>query len=479
MAGLTPSGLVIKTNLEVLDSIYTKCQDRIDPNWDTDPNNVFNIFTSIFADELSDAWEGVQGTYDASYPKSATDLNLDNVADMVNVQRIPASNSTAPVTVTGTVGSILPASTVIEVTDTKERFLLNTSITLTNTQFSDITITTSALQAGVNYTITVNGIVCNAFFGGLPTTNDVVTALKAQVDLLVTGVTTSLPTSTSLRINVTEVNSIYPIVIGARLTASSVSDIVNATAQNSGVVKAPVGTLVNLLIPSLGITGVTNEVAANEGRLQETDDELRVRRYESVGIIGASTESAIISNVKNLDGVTAAFIIANRTFTTDVDGRPSKSFEVVAEGGDEDEIASKIWSYHPVGIESYGDITRTITDEFLQEQTVKFSRPIDIYFKMEVDYTKYDEESFSATGEQGIKDAVMAYANTLNIGVDVIPQRFFGTVFSSVQGLSSLAIRISSSTDLITWSAFTTSPIAIARKQRSSFDISRIVVAEV
>jgi hypothetical protein len=98
---------------------------------------------------------------------------------------------------------------------------------------------------------------------------------------------------------------------------------------------------------------------------------------------------------------------------------------------------------------------------------------------MEIDYTKYDEEAFSATGEQGIKDAALAYGNTLNIGVDVIPQRFFGNIFGNVQGLSSLVIRISSSLDELSWSSFTTSPIAVGRKENSSFDITRIVVNEV
>jgi hypothetical protein len=162
-----------------------------------------------------------------------------------------------------------------------------------------------------------------------------------------------------------------------------------------------------------------------------------------------------------------------------VDGRPAKSFEVVVEGGDEVEIAETIWAYHPAGIESYGDVTRTITDEDNLPQTVKFSRPTTIHIKMEIDYTKYDEESFIVSGEQGIKDAAFLYGSSLNIGVDVIPQRFFGSIFSNVQGLSSLVIRISSSTDEVTWSPFTTLPIEIGRKENSSFDITRIVVNEV
>jgi uncharacterized phage protein gp47/JayE len=470
---------VIKTLPEIREDFLTKCRARISPDWDDSANLLINIEQGIIADVAADLWEGVQGVYDSFFPKSATGLNLDNVADIVDVKRIAAAKSTAVLEFTGTVGTVIPEGTAVKVSGTEERFMTTASYTLLATQFSDVTLGVTALANSTAYSVTINSTLVSITSDGSATAAEIVTALKAAIDLANLGVTTTLPTSTTLRINVTEPNSVYPIVVGARLGINSVSDLVLAEAESSGVIKAPANTLNTLLIPVVGITSVDNAIAAVEGRLEETDEELRVRRYESVAIIGASTERAIISNVKNLEGVTAAFVIANRTFTTDVDGRPPKSFEVVVEGGDEVTIAETIWAYHPAGIETYGDITRTITDEDDQPQTVLFSRPTVVHIKMEIDYTKYDEEAFAATGEQGIKDAAFLYGSSLNIGVDVIPQRFFGTIFSNVQGLASLAVRVSSSTDEVTWTPFTTLPIAIGRKENSSFDITRIVVNEV
>jgi uncharacterized phage protein gp47/JayE len=338
---------------------------------------------------------------------------------------------------------------------------------------------TSVVDSTV-YTLTIDGITVSINSGVGATANSILTALKAEIDNDVAGTTTSLPTTTTLRVNVTENNSVYSLVVGARIGVVSVSDLVQVEAQNIGEVKAPANTITNLLVPIANVTSITNLEAATEGRLEETDDELRVRRYESVSIIGAATEQAIIANVRNLDGVTAAFIIANRTFSTDSDGRPPKSFEVVVEGGDEEEIAQTIWKYHPVGIETTGDITRTIVDEMDEPQSVKFSRPVTVHIRMQIDYTKYAEESFNITGgEDGIAQAALAYGNTLNVGVDVIPQRFFGNIFGSVQGIESLVIRISSSTDLLSWTSYQTTPIAIGKTERSSFDITRITVNEV
>ena len=479
MAGITDQGLLIKTSTEVYNSFTEKLRTRVDPLWDDKSNNLINIFSGILADEISDAWLGFQGAYDASYPKSASGINLDNVSDIVNVQRIEATNSQTPLEFTGSVCTVIPATTIVTVDGTDARFATVSSLTLSATQFSDVTIQVTAIANSTAYSLTINNVVITITSDASATAAEIVTALKAAIDAASLGVTTSLPTSTTLRVNVTEVNSVYPLVVGARLGITSVSDIVDAEAEEEGEIQAPVNSLINLLVPIVGITSVTNNEEAKQGRLRETDSELRTRRYESVAIIGASTESAITANVKNLDGVTAAFIISNRTFTTDVDGRPPKSFEVVVEGGDEDSIAETIWRYHPAGIESYGNITKTIVDDDDITQTIKFSRPEEIYIKMQIDYTKYDEEAFGVSGEEGIKQAALAYGETLNIGVDVIPQRFYGTIFSSVSGISSLAITLSSSTDGISWTPYSSTPVSVGKTQRSNFDITNINVTEV
>lgn len=480
MAGLTSSGLVIKTRSEIFDNFMAKLKARVDPMWDDRTNNLVNIISNIYAEEASDLWGGVQSAYDAAYPLSAFDVSLDNVADIVNVQRIPASQSFTQLQVTGLVGAVIPDDTVVTVVDTNERFLTQDNLTLSNTRFSDITFNITSVVDSTVYTVTIDSIAVSINSGVGATANSILTALKAAIDADVTGVTTSLPTSTTLRVNVTENNSVFSLVVGARIGVTSVSDLIQVVAQNFGPIKAPANTLTNLLVPIANVTSVTNLEAVKEGRLEETDSELRARRYESVSIIGAATEQAIIANVRNLDGVTAAFIIANRTFVTDVDGRPPKSFEVVVEGGDEEEIAQAIWLYHPVGIETTGDITRTIVDENGDSQSVKFSRPVTKYIRMEIDYTKYAEETFNTTGgEDGIAQAALSYGNTLNVGVDVIPQRFFGTIFNAVQGIESLVIRVSCSLDLMTWTPYQTTPIAIGKTERSNFDLTRITVTEV
>lgn len=480
MAGVTSSGLQIKTRSEIYESIQSKLKSRIDPLWDDVSNNTINIISNIFAEEMSDAWGGLQSVYDASYPKSAYGVSLDNVSDLVNVRRIGASKSSASLQFTGTVGSVVPEDTVVTVQLTNERFVTASALTLSSSTFSDIKLEVSVVNPSTDYTIIIDGDGYTFNSGLTPTENSILSGLLSLIN---TGSTTSeaeLPSSEVLRINVIEPDSVLPITVGAGLSIIEISNVVLALSEKEGNILAPENTITNLLVPVAGITSVTNLQAADVGRLEETDSELRARRYESVNIVGASTNGAITSNVRNLDGVISSFIIENDTFSEDDAGRPPKSFEVVVDGGDPDSIAAAIWKHKPVGIETFGTTTRTTPDDDGIPRTVKFSRPVDVYVHMQVEYKRYTEEPFSATAVQGIKDSIVSFGNSLNIGSDIIPDRFLGSIYGAVSGLGKITIRVAKSYDgMAVVGSYTEDQLMIDKKEIPIFQSSLISVTEV
>ena len=479
MAGVTPAGLVIPTRFEIFNEVITELRSRVDPLWDDRSNNLINIYTNILVERESRLWSALQGVYDSAYPKSASDIALDNVADIVNVRRIQAQKSTGSVEFTGALGTTVPIATLLTVTDTNERFFTTSTLTMDATSFSDITVNVTSVLPSTTYTLTINNITCSVSSGLSPTANSILLLMKANIEANITGVVVTLPTSTTLRINVTENNSVYPLIVGARFGVTSISNVVGVEAEVTGVIKAPAGTLTTLPVPIGGVVSVNNLEDIREGRLRETDSELRVRRYQSVGIIGASTNNALVSNLRNLEGVTAAFIIENREFAT-VDGIPPKSYMCVVEGGDEQEIADIIFLYGALGIQPYGAITRTVQDIDGNELSVSFSRPTTVHIKLAIEYTKYSEELFTASGEDGIKDAAIAYGNSLNIGNDVIPQRFFGNIFANVQGIQSISIQVAKSYNGgATWTSLQSTPLAISRTEATVFDELYVTVSEV
>jgi len=81
-------------------------------DWDAD---VFlGTITALMADQLGDLAEAGQAVYDAVDPSNATGLQLDNLALIVGVSRIPATFSTTTMTITGTAGTIITEGRLVE-----------------------------------------------------------------------------------------------------------------------------------------------------------------------------------------------------------------------------------------------------------------------------------------------------------------------------------------------------------------------------
>lgn len=480
MAGITEQGLVIKTAPEILEDIQTKMRERVDPSWDTKENNLINIYSNIIADKLAQVYSGIQGVWDGSFPATAFDVGLDNCGDKVGVKRRGKTKSISNVEFTGVVGTTVSQGTLVETTGSGSRFETVAPLVLNSNLFSKITVSVSTVTAGVAYSITINSETYSYIASATPSEAEICSGLATQINTNSLDCVASNPTLTTLLINVVEDDSVLPIVVGSRLSITSISNVVGVEAKEDGSVVAPEGTLTVLPVPVSGITSVINLKSATVGKPRETDDEFRVRRYESVSVIGSGTFASIRSKVRNVPDVTTAFVIANESASTDVDGRPAKSFEVVVEGGDLDEIAETIWVNHPVGIESTGDITRTYVDEDNVPRVVKFSRPVPVYIHVNVTYTRYLEEVTPATASTAIKNAIVSYGNSLSIGSDVIPKRFYGSIYSNVNGIEDINISISKSYDGITpITTFSQNTLSISKKESPTFVTTLINVTEV
>lgn len=103
------------------------------------------------------------------------------------------------------------------------------------------------------------------------------------------------------------------------------------------------GTITVIVNPNADLVSVINEEAVTGGRSKETDDEFRTRYTQSIAGGGGGTSESILGAVLGVSGVRAATVINNRSINTDADGRPPKSYQVYALGGDEQEIVEAIF----------------------------------------------------------------------------------------------------------------------------------------
>ena len=147
-------------------------------------------------------------------------------------------------------------------------------------------------------------------------------------------------------------------------------------AEELGEVQAPAGSLVVIETPVTGWTSVVNEEDADLGRGLETDVELRLRRAESLHIIGAATVEAIQARILDeVANVTDVIVVENETDVTDPEGRPPHSLQAIVAGGADQAIGDKIWELKAAGIQTYGtDVSVTVTDSQGFDHTIDFDR---------------------------------------------------------------------------------------------------------
>lgn len=244
-------------------------------------------------------------------------------------------------------------------------------------------------------------------------------------------------------------------------------------------------TLDSIVTPITGWLGVEQPAAGTDGTDTETDTALRLRRLRGMRS-GTSTEDAILQAVYRVPGVSKVLVTSNRTMVTDSESRPPKSFEVTVVGGSDPLVAQAIWDTAPAGIEIYGNFATTPTDmrptalgkDGLVKR-VNFSRPVPRFAWVEVTVNSYNpEETTPDNLESAIKEAIVSWAATnMGLGDNMIIQKFYGPIYTSVPGIQSVTLRMALTASAGDTPAYaSTSPLAIASREFASFALGQVKV---
>lgn len=146
-------------------------------------------------------------------------------------------------------------------------------------------------------------------------------------------------------------------------------------AKEIGAVQTTLNTITTPVTIVLGVVSVNNPVDATEGKNEETDYQLKVRRRQSVSIGSSGYLNGLLATVLQLDGVTDAALYENFTGATDANGTPAHCMWLVVEGGSDSEIADAIYRKKSYGCNMRGDITYTITTVSHQQFIARWDEP--------------------------------------------------------------------------------------------------------
>lgn len=244
------------------------------------------------------------------------------------------------------------------------------------------------------------------------------------------------------------------------------------TATEVGNLPAAAGTVVKIVTPVAGWTGVTNGADATPGSEEETDAELRLRQQDSTTLPASSIVESIYSGVIDLDGVTYCRVFQNIELATDSRGIPAKSIAPVVVGGVDADIGQVLFERVPT-CSTFGTTTETITDVQGIDYDMKFTRPANVNVWVEVDVEIVDAALWTGDGAARIEAAILAFAATEYVpGTAVYASELYCPV-NEVDGIKITSLTVGSVSPAVDDS------VAIDWNEIAAFDSARIDVTVV
>jgi uncharacterized phage protein gp47/JayE len=474
--GLTSYGFIIKRLQNIIDELTSTFAGEF-PDINTDAQSVCGQLINIVAKALADAWEVAQGTYNSQYPDTADGVSLDRVCEFNGISRNAPFYSSAVIACKGDEGTVIYTDDIVQTENKQWNYYAVTGGTITKDAANKMHVLISTVLNNTIYTILINNTTVSILSGSSATAQSIAAQLYNEINLLtnVLSVNALLPNPAdgSLIIYANDTDYAFNAVPDSNMTILEFWTPIKYKTKDVGDISAAAGTINRIITPRAGFNEATNFKAATVGKGLESDTDLRIRRRKSIRKSGSGTVEALRARLLDeVEGILQAVVYNNVEDFVDGEGRPPHSIEALCDGGDDQEIADKIWLYKPGGIQTFGDVSVNVVDSDGEIQLIKFSRPIDVYIWFAITVT-VDAALFPANGKKLIVDNILAASTEFGIGDDIIYQKFFCPIYL-VQGVSSAIIEIARTNTLTPPGSYSSSNIVINDREVGKFDSSRI-----
>ena len=276
---------------------------------------------------------------------------------------------------------------------------------------------------------------------------------------------------------------------------------VEAQCSQPGALEADAGTItviatpVNgwVAIPSLnGGFAVTNPLDASQGRPAESNAALLVRRIEEVANPSDSTLGALEAKLSEVQSpvngqpvsvVVSISVFENTSSYPDAFGRPPRSIEAVVQfvalsGADltnaRQAFAETLFTAKAGSIATYTATGNSalVTGPRGEINTMRWSEVADV--PVYVSATVLLDPSAAYPGDQALKEALLAYGQTLGVGAEVFPNRLLVVIMGTVGVIDCPSLTVG-----LAPSPMTEVPITFGSRQIAKFDTAFITIADV
>lgn len=466
--GLTKEGFKKKRLPEIMDSLNRRVSDKLGIPIQTGSNSIFGQIHGIYAYELADLWDLAEDVYFSMYPHTANGISLTNATALSAIRAIQAEQSIIICECIGNNNTVIPDNSNVQDEDSNVYTIKEKSIISTN-KASSCKLSIQNIVENNVYTIVIDGQEKTYTAKKSDDVSTVITNIYTQfkLDYLKFNLTNNI-----LEIQHTDKTKSFSISFN-NFILKTVGTPMFFISNAYGNINPAIGSVKNINTSIQGWESVSN-VKNIIGRNAETDTELRQRWSSSVYSKASVMLEAIQANVySNVTGVTACLVYENNTDTKDKKNRPPHSIECIVEGGNEEDIAQQIYNYKAPGINTFGEITKTVLDNQGVGHIINFNRPRIIKIWLKIAINKNKEQRWGENTPIEIKNIIMKEANKINIGEDVILQKFIGAIYSNINAIAYIDIKATTGDSP---QEYTNSNIIISAHEKSEFDTSRIEV---
>lgn len=264
-------------------------------------------------------------------------------------------------------------------------------------------------------------------------------------------------------------NTQFETIANATIPSGGIVSI-DARATEYGALAALAGTVTKIDTPIFGWQSVTNPLAAIPGQLEETDEQLRIRRARSTATPGLAIVDAIYGGIANVPGVRSVAVYENDANTpAPGTGQAPHSIYAVVDGGADAAIARVIFEKKTIGTTSLGAVVVPVNDVQGVPHQVRFARPAELPIYVTINL--HQRSGWPVDGAARIKAAIVAWATErLGIGEELIYSHLYSPI-NSVPGSSVDALYIGTAPAPNGAANIAVDPDEIAR-----FDAARITV---
>jgi uncharacterized phage protein gp47/JayE len=476
--GVTDNGFVVKPFEVILQEEQEDFRTAFGNDIDLSDTSIEGVYVKNQALKRSQLWEQLGKLYAIGDVDDSFGVYLDRLVNFINVERLKANATQVYECLWAEEGTEIPAGHLLRLAS-GQTFRIAGTATVSRSTLLGFVLAVKEAEAGHAYRLQINTTMITYTAVDGDEEEQIQAGIAAAIETAFPGVFEMLNTDAGLSLH-------SRAGLEAFSTASSDMNLefpllgfyAVYAATKTGPVIVSIGALNEIVSKVNGLNSAVNYAPGITGRAMESDTELRMGLGTRQKQANAN-EIAIQNEILKVSGVEYARVYSNRDIT-EIDGRPPKSFEAVVAGGDEQAIAELIFDKGPAGIQAFGNIVKDVVDSEGFHWDIGFSRPVNKYIWVKVDYSRNSEEDLPMDVVSAIQENIITWSQTaLNVGVDLIYQKMFRPVYD-VRGIGFAAIKVAVATDLTPPSEedYQSKNVEISEVEIAALDKTRITVRE-